>query len=72
VKHGQVFVRGVRADGTFGNIDALNLDDASFRAFVLDVLFRAGAVVGIKDEETRGEHITYRERDALREFLGIR
>jgi hypothetical protein len=62
MKRGQVFVRRQFANGRWGNIDALDLDDVSFRAFVLDVLFRAGAVCGLRDEAIHGEPLTYRAR----------
>lgn len=41
MKSQQVLVRGLRADGTLGAIDALELDKESFKAFVLDMLVRA-------------------------------
>jgi len=62
VKRGQVFVRGRRRDGSIGNIDALDLDDASFRAFVLDRFIRCEIVTSIKDEFVEGERIEYAER----------
>jgi hypothetical protein len=57
-----VFVRGQLRDGSIGNIDVLDLDDASFRAFVVDMLRRAGLVVAIKSEMLESDHLTYRER----------
>ncbi len=63
MKRGQAFVRGRLRDGSIGNIDILDLDDASFRAFVLDRLVRAGLVTAIKDEFTDGDHVRYRERE---------
>ena len=42
MKPQQILVRGLRADGTLGGIDALELDKESFKAFVLDTLVRAG------------------------------
>jgi hypothetical protein len=62
VKRGQVFVRGRLRDGSIGNIDALDLDDASFRAFVLDRFIRWEMVTSIKDEFAEGERIEYTER----------
>ena len=35
---GRVFVRGFRLDGQYGRIDVLDLDESSWRAFVLDCL----------------------------------
>jgi len=62
MKRGQVFVRGRRRDGSIGNFDALDLDDASFRAFVLDLFVRCEIVVSVKDEFAEGERIKYAER----------
>ncbi len=67
MKRGQAFVRGVLRDGSIGTIDVLDLDDASFRAFVLDRLIRSEIVYAIRDEHVEGEHLTYRERGDTRE-----
>ena len=56
----QVFVRAIKADGSPGSVDVLDLDEISFRAFVLDMLMRQGAVVGVANLE--GDPIVYRER----------
>lgn len=61
MKREQVFVRGVTKDGNWDAIDVLNLDNASFRAFVIDVMLRAGLLVGIQDEYVEGLSIVYRE-----------
>lgn len=65
MKRNQVFVRARKADGSFGVVDILNLDDASFRTFITQILFDAGAVVGIFDEHVAGEHIELRERTPI-------
>jgi len=65
MKRGQVFVCGRRRDGSIGNIDALDLDDASFRAFVLDIFVGCGIVVAIKDEFADGDRLQYCERKDL-------
>jgi hypothetical protein len=62
MKRGQVFVRGQRADGTWGNVDAFDLDDESFRAFVLEILSRAGLVAAIREKYVDGEPIPYQVR----------
>lgn len=59
MKRGQIFVRAKSPSGKWGNHDALDLDDKSFRAFILDRLFRAGLVVGLKDEFTKNDDIKY-------------
>jgi len=64
MKRGEVFVRGRLRDGSIGNIDALDLDDTSFRAFVLDRFVRCEIVTSIKEELIEGDRIQYRERDA--------
>lgn len=61
MKRGQVFVRGINKEGEWGNIDVLNLDDRSFKVFILDRLFKNGLVVGLKDEVVEGERITLYE-----------
>lgn len=38
LERGQVFVRGLKADGKMGPIDALDLDEESFRRFILELL----------------------------------
>jgi hypothetical protein len=62
MKRGQVVVRGQLADGSWGTVDALDLDTESFRAFVLDVLSRAGLVATIREKYVDGESIPYRAR----------
>ena len=64
MKRGQVFVRGRLRDGSIGNIDALDLDDASFRAFVLDRLMRWEMVVAVQDHLIVSDHIRYQERES--------
>ena len=59
MKREQVFVRAKDPTGKWGPTDVLDLDAPSFRAFVLDVLFRAGLVVGISDDCCDGESIEY-------------
>ena len=59
MKREQVFVRAQLPDGSWNSVDVMELDDESFRAFVFDVLMRAGLVFALKDEVVGGEHITY-------------
>lgn len=61
MRRGQVFVLAIKADGTWGSVDALNLDDESFRAFILDRLLKAEVVAGLQDRHS-GELIILKER----------
>jgi hypothetical protein len=62
VKRGQIFVRAKNADGRVESADVLDLDEESFRVFVLDVLMRNGLVTSLKHEYVEGEHIEYKLR----------
>jgi len=62
MKRRQVFVRGRLRDGSIGNIDVLDLDDASFRAFLVELLIRFEMVVALKGEHVEGERLELRER----------
>lgn len=62
MKRGQVFVRAINKKGKHDSVDVLDLDDASFKAFVMDMLFSTGIVVGLRDEAVDGERIVYREK----------
>lgn len=57
MKRNQVFVRAYDETGQIGNADVLDLDDDSFRAFVIEMLWRSGLVTGIKDEFVEGDKI---------------
>jgi hypothetical protein len=67
--HQQLFVRGLKADGSIGLIDVLRLDEASFRAYVLDALLDHETMLleneTIDPKRVRpvgGEAIVYREQ----------
>lgn len=49
IHRGQVFVRAVDANGKYGNADVFDLDDESFKAFVVWMLVRVGAVFCLPD-----------------------
>jgi hypothetical protein len=61
MRRGQVLVRAIKANGDWGNVDALDLDDESFRAFILVFLCRAGVLASMR-EEYCGEEVILRER----------
>jgi len=61
MKRRQVLVRAVKADGTWGTVDALDLDDESFRALILAFLCRAGILVSMRDEFC-GDEVTLKEK----------
>jgi len=60
VRKGQVLVRAIQADGKWGNVDVLNLDEESFRAFVLQRLWIGGLLMRTVDES--GEEVILKER----------
>ena len=45
IEKGQVFVRGKKKNGRWGNIDVMDLDEYSFRRFILTLLNRAGPAI---------------------------
>lgn len=62
MKRGQVFVRAKSPSGKYGTHDVLDLEDESFKAFVVEMLKRGGLVVSIKDEFVSGEEIEYKSK----------
>ena len=67
MKRDQVFVRAQDPTGKWGSADVLDLTDESFRAFLVEMLRRAGIVVYLKDELVDGEEITYHTRTTFEE-----
>ncbi len=61
MKRGQYFVRAKLANGEWGNVDILDLDETSFRAFLIDRYF-ADDLVGILPDFVEGEEIAYQEK----------
>ena len=61
MRRGQIQVRAIKAEGKWGNVDALDLDEGSFRAFVLQRLYIAGLVVSLP-EGLSGEEVILKER----------
>lgn len=54
MKRGQVFVRAKSPSGKWGTHDVLDLDNSSYKAFLVDRLMQAGLVTSLKnvpDEE---------------------
>lgn len=62
MKKGQVLVRAKNKEGEWTYVDVLDLDDRSFKAFILDRLFKNGLVAGLKEETIEGERITLYEK----------
>jgi hypothetical protein len=60
IKRGQVFIRGKNKDGRWDHIDVLDLDEISFRAWVVGCLMAAGVVCGLREVE--GEDIIPQEK----------
>lgn len=65
MKRGQVFVRAKFDDGRWGNCDIFDLDEESFRAFVIDRLILLGArIVRLPDEDPTVER-EFRAKDGV-------
>lgn len=62
MKKNMILVTALDADGVDVVVDALDLDDRSFRAFVLGVLWQNGALVGVDPAEIPGGDIPLRLR----------
>ena len=67
IEKGQVFVRAINKDGRWDTVDALDLDDESFRRFILDKLCDMGVIVScsppiIDDEERELASPPFKER----------
>ena len=62
MKRGQCFVLGQRRSGKWDNIDVLDLDEESFRAFVLEKFCDLHVVVSFREEAGPGETIIYKEK----------
>lgn len=65
MKRGQIFVRGIEArTGKMGTVDILDLDEESFRAWLLDRFIKEGLLPEVTSEHLiRGDRIIYRERN---------
>ena len=62
MQRGTIIVRGVRTDGSFGDIDVLDLDEDSFRCFLLDQLQRSGVIEYRVADLASADRIAYRQR----------
>ncbi len=60
IERGQVFVRALNSEGHWSSVDALDLDEESFKRFVLAGLTKVGIIFALMKEE--GEATPYRER----------
>ena len=60
MNRGEVFVRALGKDGKWDAIDVFDLDDESFRAFILDKLALVGCFFRIT--EPQGDPITLKEK----------
>lgn len=63
IKRGQIFVRAVDKNGKWDTVDVLDLDDESFRAFVMYKLYESSMVCGIKPEYVEGNEIILKEKN---------
>jgi len=63
MKRGQVWVRASNAEGTkWGAVDALDLDDESFRVWVVDKLALMGRVTALRVD---GKDIELRAKEGV-------
>lgn len=59
MKRGQVFVRAKSPSGKWGTHDALDLEQESFNAFILEMLVRNELVCSIKEDAVEGKKWEY-------------
>jgi len=52
-----VFTRAKTSDNRWASVDVMNLDDSSFRRFVIEMLKRTSAVTYVKQVSTEGEEL---------------
>ena len=62
MQRGVIVVQGVRTDGTLGDIDVLDLDDESFRCYVLDRLAKAALLDGRICDLSVAKRTNYKQR----------
>ena len=63
MRRGEVWIRASSADGTkWGSVDVLDLDEQSFRIWVVDKLIQMGMVVTLKVD---GGHINLRAKEGV-------
>ncbi len=65
MKRRQVFVRALDSNGKMGATDVMDLDEESFRAFMVEVMLRNDLVVGIRESEVDGERIRLRTKPGI-------
>lgn len=66
IKRGQIFVRARDETGKWGSADVLDLNEESFRTFILRVLFDSGMITGIKDTACEGQHVGMEVKPGIR------
>lgn len=55
MKWEKIYVRAIAENGLFDSVDAMVLDDDSFRAFILDILHKNHMIVAVSDEHAGRE-----------------
>jgi hypothetical protein len=60
MKRGQIFVRAIRPNGHWDAVDVFDLDELSFRVFVMELFDRQGAVVSLVEKKVEGDPIVLR------------
>lgn len=61
-QRGRAHVKGMRLDGSYGDIDVVDLDSVSFHAWVLDRLCALWGESSQIRREGSGEALPYRQR----------
>lgn len=70
MKAGQVFVRAKDPAGRWGSADVLDLDERSFRAWVLDLMMcSVPRIASIKPELVEGKEIEYMTAKKFKEEI---
>lgn len=66
MKREQVFVRAQAQDDKgewqWASVDVFDLDEESWRAFVLDLFNRQGVVMALRDSVVKGDPVAFRAR----------
>jgi len=63
MRRGEVWIRATNAEGTkWGAVDVFDLDDDSFRAWVVDKLTQIGCVVRVKVD---GQQMCLRAKEGV-------
>ena len=66
MKRGQILVRAIDKNGNAGLADIFDLEEESFRAYVLSMMIRKGIVTGVVVEDfVPGDKIVFKTKTAF-------